>query len=869
MSVVGRAIDWIEDLSHDLDDPELRPAGFAEPHYPVSERVTVSRDDGLYVYHVSDDQLGLGSSLGNARAWIETKGNGDLLRFFSIDVGGVVLGGLSIVYLLPFSDLSAQGMPPKDEGQGGGLGPRPQQRAHVFSRAMPSAKGSIHLHPAYQQREIVIGDGLHVLESMFVQRTGMEDPPVVLSTVALRNQTPHPLRIIVVASLALRGTTERDLVARYDRVHGVLIAHNRSRPEWARVFGASHRPNRHWATTDEEGAYTPGASLPSRADEEGDLTGALQFEMTILPRQVHKLRIAAAFSHRGEDEALHDFEHMLGRHDALKETIAHYREVLDRASVDTCDPLLSHGIQWAKACMLRPISRYAVGDAFTNDPCRSNRLVGRDMAWFAHGADYVVPESVCDLLRILSEHQREDGLIPEWVDGVTNESEDHGFNINDNTPLFVMAAAHHLTATADHACRSSLYAACLKAGQLILKERDEHGLVCCAARGTGLKGIAGWRNVIMHEQITGVVTEINAECYAALRAIAEMARLLGKDVEAERFAEEAGRLKHAVNRCLINPANGLYVRNVDLEGRIFTQATVDLVIPLICDLPEPEIERLITARLAEPDFMSEAGIRALPTENPRYDPSSDSGCLGGVWPGATWWYAMGARRTHPSLLADSLRRSYWHYVADPKTFNTVPGQFSEWSDGQTLVNRGMRLSPWEAPRFLWGAVEGLAGIKLGAHPRLRLDPRMPLDWSWLAVRNLPYREERLSFFIARQSKVLNVYTMHAFDGFSPQHLYSEAHVGGAETLTTGLSTTVLEKEGEILICLGSSLDVPSMGPFLAHQALSARKRYHVLRLTSLDDEWRDLGRIEGSRLQRIAVRVEGAGYALYRFRPES
>ncbi len=93
MTVVGWAIDWAEALAGAADDPESRPAGFAEPHDPVSPHVTVSRDHGLYVYHLADDQLGQGSSLGNAAAWAETKGTGDLLGLWSIEAGVRILGG--------------------------------------------------------------------------------------------------------------------------------------------------------------------------------------------------------------------------------------------------------------------------------------------------------------------------------------------------------------------------------------------------------------------------------------------------------------------------------------------------------------------------------------------------------------------------------------------------------------------------------------------------------------------------------------------------------------------------------------------------------------------------------------------------------
>ncbi|MDP6108180.1 MAG: hypothetical protein QGI33_07085, partial [Candidatus Brocadiia bacterium] len=67
-------------------------------------------------------------------------------------------------------------------------------------------------------------------------------------------------------------------------------------------------------------------------------------------------------------------------------------------------------------------------------------------------------------------------------------------------------------------------------------------------------------------------------------------------------------------------------------------------------------------------------------------------------------------------MVEALHASFEHYNLNPRVFNTVPGQFSEWFDGESLVNRGMRLSPWEPPRFLWAAIEGVCGMMLNPGP---------------------------------------------------------------------------------------------------------------------------------------------------------
>jgi hypothetical protein len=178
----------------------------------------------------------------------------------------------------------------------------------------------------------------------------------------------------------------------------------------------------------------------------------------------------------------------------------------------------------------------------------------------------------------------------------------------------------------------------------------------------------------------------------------------------------------------------------------------------------------------------------------------------------------------------------------------------------------MRLSPWDSPRFLWSAIEGLAGIRLGVDS-IGLDPRIPNDWQWLRVHNVLYKDTSLSFFLTRQQDGFHVYTVNKFECDFPLHKYDEELAAGTESITTGISTIAFRKNNDILICLGSSLGMPAIGPFLAHHAVNKEKKYHVFALVSHDKNWKDLGTLKGSQLQRIVVRIEERGYALYRFVP--
>jgi hypothetical protein len=83
----------------------------------------------------------------------------------------------------------------------------------------------------------------------------------------------------------------------------------------------------------------------------------------------------------------------------------------------------------------------------------------------------------------------------------------------------------------------------------------------------------------------------------------------------------------------------------------------------------------------------------------------------------------------------------------PRDFvNAVPGEFPERLHGETFESRGMTMSPWMPPTYLWLGVEGL----LGAQPTLdglEINPAIPSTWKWIAVNHLLYKNKRISAFL--------------------------------------------------------------------------------------------------------------------------
>lgn len=374
--------------------------------------------------------------------------------------------------------------------------------------------------------------------------------------------------------------------------------------------------------------------------------------------------------------------------------------------------LVERAVAWGKVGSRRVWHRYATGDeGFTNDP-PGITVVTRDAAWFLFGADYFAPRWSRALLETLARHALyPGGKIAEYVrlspEGVTRD--DYALNLNDATPLFALAVAHHWAATDSAEFLEAFYPAARGAAEWILAQRRDEGLVWCDGLGTDVYGIGGWRNIIPGYRLAGALTELNAECVAALRVTARLAAAKGAATDAARFAAEAERLNAAMAQ-LVDPQTGLFLLARDENGPN-ASLTVDMALPALFEAGPEEARLRTLLRLVEPDFRGPFGLRCLSREDPAYHPRFGWGLMGGSWPNATAWAAAALAPYRPELareLAEEIARALlpenW---AAPGV--SVPGQFPEWFDGATGESAGMSLSPWMPATYVWLVQERLAG----------------------------------------------------------------------------------------------------------------------------------------------------------------
>src|SRR5215472_13226173 len=163
----------------------------------------------------------------------------------------------------------------------------------------------------------------------------------------------------------------------------------------------------------------------------------------------------------------------------------------------------------------------------------------------------------------------------EYIRGVSGYITAYDLNINDDTPLHLIAMLHYYNATLDEDWVRERLDLVVRLTDYMLTQRDDQGLLFCRAKGVDMYGISSWRNIIPYYTLDGAVTEINAEGVFALEASAMLCAVAGDTDHWDKYANEAQFLRSAMMDHLFNDDTGAFVLNYDQEGNYQDNFTAD------------------------------------------------------------------------------------------------------------------------------------------------------------------------------------------------------------------------------------------------------------------------------------------------------
>lgn len=792
-----------------------------------------------FAYILDDDQMAQGSTLGAPRCTVVLKPTGAIAKIYSPDAGFDYFGALGISFWDRRSTLR-----------------------------LTRHGGEFHIHPERQDYTYQLNNGVHVHEQVFAYNAGGQEaasvpPPAAYYRVHLKNASTAPVSFDIYGFCELRGNTSQDVQVRFDAELGGIVVWNQSVPSHVRLF-STLAPATSWDTNSDRARLvaheSPGVLSNTVESLGSDPVGALHTAIDLQPDEERWVEYLCVLSPVSVTDLAAARKRCPPGKKALHETSAYYWNYLSQSVLRTPNHDVNQGVLWAKANMLRVQTYAPTGWCFVNDPTRSNNSVGRDTAWMSFGADYLNHDFAHDSLQAYFRLQEPDGKIVEYYDVRNDKWEDYSLNVNDNTPLAVIALWHHYAVTGNEDFLRECYPRAIHAMDYMLSQRNDDGLVWCTATATSDWGIIGWRNVIQDYRISGASTEVNSECFAALGALFEMATLLEDAPTAKRFKKSANDLYKAINTHLVNPANDLYYLTIDVDGAKRSDVTADLIFPVLFGVAPPDRAARIIARLSDAEFWTDAGIRTVPRSDLIYGPINGYGLLGGVWVAVTYWYAFAAAKYNPGFMAKALATSFRHFSSDPRRNNTVPGQFSEWLHGEILVNQGMMLSPWDAPRYLWAAIEGAGGLNVRGQTAT-IDPCLAADWRWLTAVNVPFRGEHIAWIGVRMPEGMHVFTTSGLGSESPITRYEKDLTEIGVVTDPRVTLVVLSEKTSLLLFIGNSSEQAITTAASLREIKGAR---HSVRLFStIWNTWRDLGHLKKQEiLDGIPVIIDAGGFAL-------
>jgi glycogen debranching enzyme len=222
----------------------------------------------------------------------------------------------------------------------------------------------------------------------------------------------------------------------------------------------------------------------------------------------------------------------------------------------------------------------------------------------------------------------------------------------DTTPLFVMLAGAYVSRTGDTQLIDDIWPALLAATQWIerrLTASPTGFLDYAAGERSGLVNQA-WKDSqdsMFHADGRFpdgplAVVEVQGYAYAALATMGRLGATRADADRASRWADEAVRLRRAIEEKFWIPEMNFYAIAIDGEGtpcRVFGSNAGHL---LFCGVPNAERAAIVSAQLLSDRFCSGWGIRTLAEGEARYNPMSYHN--GSVWPHDTSICAAGMSR---------------------------------------------------------------------------------------------------------------------------------------------------------------------------------------------------------------------------------
>ena len=601
---------------------------------------------------------------------------------------------------------------------------------HVGGRALPAASLARTVTVRPESCSILYaGDSFVVRETLFVP---VDEPGAVI---ILEIETAEPLEI--------EAGFERDFQLMWPAALGGTYMGWDTK---LRAFALGEEQRRFFALIGSPSAAEPRQEYSTNSNTSRKTS--FRLGRTEKGKQQKVIVLAASVESRAEAEKTYrrlsnDFPRL------QQEAADHYRRYLERTvALQLPDRELQQAYDW---------SRVSVLQGMVNNPFLGSGLIagyrtsgsnarpgfawffGRDALWTAlalnAAGDFA---NVRTALDFLIQYQRDDGKIPHEVAQGANfvpwfEDYPYGYASADATPLFILAMKDYAVRSGDLAFVQDRWASLWKAHAFLQSTRGPQGFA--QNEGVGHGWVEG-----------GPLLPVRTEFYqsglgvAALGALAQLARLTGKEEIQNELEQGFARQKALLNDAFWVPEKNIFAFALDQENKKVEVASVLATVPLWFDLLAAEKANAMINRLADADHAADWGMRIISSQDARFGPTGYH--FGSVWPLFTGWASVGEYRAHRAFPAYANLRANALLALDRSL-----GHVTEVLSG-SYYSELSTSSPhqiWSAAMVISPLLRGLFGLESDATAnRVTLAPHVPASWDWFEIQNLPVGSATLS-----------------------------------------------------------------------------------------------------------------------------
>jgi glycogen debranching enzyme len=444
-----------------------------------------------------------------------------------------------------------------------------------------------------------------------------------------------------------------------------------------------------------------------------------------------------------------------------RESAEFYEQYLQRTtSVELPDQAIQTAYDWSRVSLIQGlVSNPTMGDGLIAGYRTSGEGYRPGFAWF-FGRDSLW----CDLalnsegdfatsktaLEFIAKFQREDGKIPheiaqgasfvDWFKGYP-----YAFASADATPLYVIAADDYVTSSGDVEFAKANWAHIAKAYEFLRSTYDGKGFP--KNFGVGHGWIEG-----------GPLLPIESEFYqsgaavAAIRALAHLSQLTGKDGDAKSLMEEFVKEQKQLNEAFWSPEKKFFAFAMDRENKRVDEPTVLTTVPMWFGLTDEDKAQQTIAELAKPEHQTDWGMRIISNKAEKY--SGGGYHYGSVWPLFTGWAAVAEYRYHkPQAAYDNLRANAL------LALDGSPGHLTEVLSGDYYqpLSTSSPHQMWSAAMVISPVLRGMFELQFDAQDhQLTLAPHIPANWKEFTIHHVAAGNDTVDLRFARTADSITV-----------------------------------------------------------------------------------------------------------------